>query len=112
MEIAYRLRRLGIKQIDIARELGVSPSAVAAVIHGKKTAYAVAASVAGKLSTSPEDLWPNRYCFRPRGPSPQRNKLNGDEKQPIETHYPSLCKTSVADSKPSPSVEWPLDSSN
>lgn len=85
IEIAYRLRRLGFKQIDIARELGVSPSVVGAVIHGRKTAHAVATAVANKLESSPEALWPERYRFRPRGPSPYRHQISCDECQAIAT---------------------------
>lgn len=72
LDICYRLRRAGIKQSDIARELKVSPAAVGNVIHGRKTAFAIAAHVAGLLGTQPEKLWPHRYRFQPRGPSPRR----------------------------------------
>lgn len=73
LDICYRLRRAGIKQSDIAKQLNVTPAAVGNVIHGRKTAFAIASHVATLLGTAPEKLWPHRYCFRPRGPSPRRS---------------------------------------
>lgn len=72
IDIAYRLKRLGVSQSDIARELGVSASVVGNVIHGRISSYEVACHVATLLGMVPTDLWPQRYSFRPRGRSAQR----------------------------------------
>ncbi len=72
IEIAYRLRRLGKTQAQIARDLGVSGAVVNNVIHGRITAYPVARCIAGLLGCGVEELWPSRYVFKPRGPSAQR----------------------------------------
>lgn len=72
IDIAYRLKRLGVSQSDIARELGVSASVVGNVIHGRISSFEVASHVAALLGLAPTDLWPQRYSFRPRGRSPRR----------------------------------------
>ncbi|MBP3982649.1 helix-turn-helix domain-containing protein [Acidovorax sp. JG5] len=66
VEINYRLRRLGKTQAQIAREVGVSGGVVSNVIHGRITAYAVAQHIAGLLGLRIEDIWPERYIFKPR----------------------------------------------
>ena len=74
VEINYRLRRLGKTQAQIAREVGVSGGVVSNVIHGRITAYAVAQHIAGLLGLRIEELWPERYIFKPR----QRQSLRED----------------------------------
>lgn len=66
VEINYRLRRVGKTQAQIAREVGVSGGVVSNVIHGRITAYAVAQHIAGLLGLRIEELWPERYIFKPR----------------------------------------------
>lgn len=66
VEINYRLRRVGKTQAQIAREVGVSGGVVSNVIHGRITAYAVAQHIAGLLGLQIEELWPERYIFKPR----------------------------------------------
>lgn len=66
VEINYRLRRLGKTQAQIAREVGVSGGVVSNVIHGRITAYAVAQHIASLLGLRIEELWPERYIFKPR----------------------------------------------
>lgn len=66
VEINYRLRRLGKTQAQIAREVGVSGGVVSNVIHGRITAYAVAQHIAGLLGLRIEEIWPERYIFKPR----------------------------------------------
>ena len=63
----YRLRRLGKTQADIARDLGVSGGVVNGVIHDRTTAHAVASHIAGLLGCTVQQLWPERYVFKPRG---------------------------------------------
>ncbi|WP_446719572.1 helix-turn-helix domain-containing protein [Hydrogenophaga sp. OTU3427] len=72
IDIAYRLKRLGLSQSDIARDLGVSASVVGNVIHGRISSFQVACHVANLLGMPPSELWPQRYTFRPRGRSPRR----------------------------------------
>ena len=66
LEISYRLKRLGKTQSAIARDLGVRQGVVSNVIHGRITAYAVAQHIAGLLGLRIEELWPERYIFKPR----------------------------------------------
>jgi lambda repressor-like predicted transcriptional regulator len=79
LEIAYRLKRLGVSQAGLARELGVSSSVVGNVIHGRISAFEVASHVATLLGMSAAELWPQRYTFRPRGPSPRRRSESSGE---------------------------------
>lgn len=66
VEINYRLRRLGKTQEQIAREVGVSGGVVSNVIHGRVTAYAVAKHIANLLALEVQEIWPERYVFKPR----------------------------------------------
>ena len=85
IEINYRLRRLGKTQTDIARELGVQGGVVSNVIHGRITAHGVALHIAELLGQTVQDLWPDRYVFKPRTPTSKRPKhvqplvLTGEE---------------------------------
>lgn len=79
LEIAYRLKRLGVSQAELARELGVSASVVGNVIHGRISAFEIASHVAALLGTSAAELWPQRYTFRPRGRSPRRGAEHAGE---------------------------------
>lgn len=72
IEIIYRLRRLGITQARLARELGVSGGVVNNVIHGRITAHSVANYIAALLGCQIGEIWPERYTFKPRGPAPNR----------------------------------------
>lgn len=66
VEINYRLRRLGKTQAQIAHEVGVSGGVVSNVIHSRITAYAVARHIADLLGLQIEEIWPERYVFKPR----------------------------------------------
>lgn len=66
IEINYRLRRLGKTQAQIAQDVGVSGGVVSNVIHGRITAYAVAKHIASLLGLKIEEIWPERYIFKPR----------------------------------------------
>lgn len=72
LEITYRLKRLGLTQSGIPRQLGVSISVVGNVIHDRVTAYDIASHIAQLLGEEVSALWPNRYCFKPRGSMAQR----------------------------------------
>ncbi len=74
IEIIYRLQRLGKSQAQIARELGVSGGVVNNVIRDRITAYEIARYIAGLLDCKVEEVWPERYTFKPRGPSSHRTK--------------------------------------
>ncbi|MDO9004367.1 MAG: helix-turn-helix domain-containing protein [Aquabacterium sp.] len=67
LEINYRLKRAGLSQTAIARELGVSQSVVGNVIHNRITAFEVASYIARALGEELTALWPDRYTFKPRG---------------------------------------------
>lgn len=75
VEINYRLRRLGKTQAQIAREVGVSGGVVSNVIHGRITAFAVAQHIADLLGLRIEDIWPERYIFKPRQRQSHKEKL-------------------------------------
>lgn len=75
VEINYRLRRLGKTQAQIAREVGVSGGVVSNVIHGRITAYAVAQHIASLLGLRIEELWPERYIFKPRQRQSRREDM-------------------------------------
>jgi Ner family transcriptional regulator len=75
LEITYRLKRAGLSQTQIARELGVSASVVGNVIHNRITAFEVANHIAGALGEDINTLWPERYTFKPRGRSTQRKAV-------------------------------------
>lgn len=66
IEINYRLRRLGKTQTQIALELGIRGGVVSNVIHGRVTAYTVAQYIAELLGQSVQEIWPDRYVFKPR----------------------------------------------
>jgi len=66
IDIVYQLKRLGVSQTEIARTLGVRQGVVSNVIHNKASAHAVATYIAQLLNSTPQTLWPQRYCFKPR----------------------------------------------
>jgi lambda repressor-like predicted transcriptional regulator len=74
LDISYRLKRLGKTQTQIARDLGVRQGVVSNVIHDRVTAYGVATYIAELLGMRVDELWPARYCFKPRGPATKRRK--------------------------------------
>lgn len=78
LDISYRLKRLGKTQTQIARDLGVRQGVVSNVIHDRVTAHGVASYIAELLGMQVDELWPARYCFKPRGPATKRRKV-GEE---------------------------------
>ncbi len=84
LDIAFNLRRRGVRQTAIARELGVTPSTVGNVIHGRATSHMVASHIAELLGLELSELWPSKYCYRPRRLSAhqaQAGDLKGDAKR-------------------------------
>ena len=82
LDISYRLKRLGKTQSEIARDLGVRQGVVCNVIHDRATAHGVASYIAGLLGMRIEELWPDRYCFKPRAPTRRKrsveNRIDGE----------------------------------
>ena len=82
LEISYRLKRLGKTQSAIARDLGVRQGVVSNVIHDRATAHGVASYIAELLGMQAEELWPDRYCFKPRAQTrrtrPLENCIDGE----------------------------------
>ncbi len=74
LDISYRLKRLGKTQTQIAHDLGVRQGVVSNVIHDRVTAHGVATYIAELLGMRVDELWPARYCFKPRGPATKRRK--------------------------------------
>ncbi|MGB4487107.1 MAG: helix-turn-helix domain-containing protein [Pseudomonas veronii] len=58
--IKMRLRLVGSSLAQVARELGVQPSTVAAVSRGKTRSRRIEAAIGAKLGIPPERLWPER----------------------------------------------------
>jgi len=52
------LKKAGVKQIDIARRLGVSAQFVNAVASGKRSTFRVKTAIAEALNKPITDLWP------------------------------------------------------
>jgi len=65
-EINYRLRKVGYSQADLAKELAVSSAVISNTIHGRITSYNVAQRISGLLEMEIGQIWPDRYCFKPR----------------------------------------------
>jgi len=84
LEINYRLRRAGYTQRAVARELNVSLSVVGNVIHDRVTSHGVAVFIARLIGSDVQELWPNRYVFKPRGASPRRGGLRATGPTPGE----------------------------
>ena len=82
LDISYRLKRHGKTQSEIARDLGVRQGVVSNVIHDRATAHGVASYIAGLLGMRIEELWPDRYCFKPRAPTRRKrsveNRIDGE----------------------------------
>lgn len=82
LDISYRLKRLGKTQSQIARDLGVRQGVVSNVIHDRATAHGVASYIADLLGMRVEELWPDRYCFKPRAPmrraGPAGSRIDGE----------------------------------
>jgi Ner family transcriptional regulator len=74
IDINYKLKKIGITQASLARELGISTGVVNNVIHGKVTAYSIAQHIAKLIGHEVNEVWPNLYVFKPRGASKRRNK--------------------------------------
>lgn len=81
LEISYRLKRLGLTQAGLARQLGVSTSVVGNVIHDRVTAFDIARHIAQLLGEDVSTLWPHRYCFKPRGSMAQRKNQRTQEER-------------------------------
>lgn len=66
LDINYALRKQGLNQSIIARTLSVSPSVVSSVISGRASSFVVATYIAQRLGSDINELWPNKYVFKPR----------------------------------------------
>ncbi len=65
-EIVFQLRKHGVTQSDIAKELNVTYSSVSNVIHGRATSFRIAVRLAAQIGRTVQELWPGRYEFKPR----------------------------------------------
>lgn len=64
------LKAVGSSIADIAAELGVAPSTVTIVCQGHRRSHRIQKEVARRLSTTPSELFPERYT------SDEGEKLN------------------------------------
>ncbi len=49
----------GIKQVDLAKQLSVDPSAVSAIVSGRKRSRRIRLAIARALRYDVRDLWPD-----------------------------------------------------
>lgn len=56
-----RLRLAGTSLAQIARDLGVTPTTVTSVSQGDRRSRRIEHTIALRLSTTPDKLWPDRY---------------------------------------------------
>jgi lambda repressor-like predicted transcriptional regulator len=72
-KIQDELRKTGITQAGIARDLGVKNSAVSLVVSGKGTSDKVRKHIAKCINTPVEAIWPETYLVKDdptkRGPA-------------------------------------------
>lgn len=61
-QIKMQLRLAGSSLAQVARELGVQTSTVAAVSRGKSRSRRIEDGIAAKLGHTPQQLWPDRYA--------------------------------------------------
>ena len=72
--IKMQLRLAGSSLTQVARDLGVQRSTVAAVSRGTSRSRRIEDRIATVLATAPERLWPERYSpasSRPCSPCPE-----------------------------------------
>lgn len=65
-DIKASLRKRGVTLADIAKELGISPSAVSHVLVRQRSRR-VEKSIADKIGLSLEEVWGQRYSNHNRG---------------------------------------------
>ena len=59
--VRARLRLAGTSFSDIARELNITPASVSLVSQGRRRSRKVERTIAAKLGTTPEQIWPAFY---------------------------------------------------
>ena len=59
LEIKYRLARKGIKQMDIAKNIGVSRATISYVVNGHSPSARIREAVAEALGLPVGDIWPD-----------------------------------------------------
>lgn len=64
--LQFELRKRGYTQAALAKLIGVHHSTVNNVLHGRETSHRVAAKVAELVGRPIEELFPDRYVYRPR----------------------------------------------
>lgn len=64
--LQFELRKRGYTQAALAKLIGVSHSTVNNVLHGRATSHPVAEKVAELLGKPIQELFPDRYVYRPR----------------------------------------------
>lgn len=59
-DLKARLRKAGITLVSLAKEMGVTPSAVSRSLR-TKVSRRIDETIAAALGKRPEDIWPDRY---------------------------------------------------
>jgi lambda repressor-like predicted transcriptional regulator len=65
-DIKAELRKLGFKQRDVSRLLGLSDEIVHNVIQGRTTSFRCAKLIAELIDRDIDEIWPGRYSRRLR----------------------------------------------
>lgn len=65
-DIKAAIRKTGVSQSDIARQLKVSPQVVSDVIRGSSRSERVASAIAAVIGLSIHEVWPNQYSHASR----------------------------------------------
>lgn len=87
-EINCRIRQTGKTQPKIAKDLGISAATVNNVIRGRVSSFAVAQHIAELLECEVNQLWPDRYIFKPR-----KKEKDSRQQSLILTGETGTCKT-------------------
>lgn len=61
VEIKVALIRSGVSQVQIAKSLGINPSAVSRVIDGSSVSHRVRKAVAEATGIDLKQIWPSTY---------------------------------------------------
>jgi len=68
-DIRIAMFRAGISQASIARQVGVSPTAVHRIIEGKNVSHRIRKAISDAVGLQLERIWPSTYlCGGPRKP--------------------------------------------
>jgi lambda repressor-like predicted transcriptional regulator len=71
LDIQYHLKKRGVTQKQLARELAVSDMAISYVIHGKLVSRRIMIAIADTIEMPPEDVF-HWYFIQGKSPCPSK----------------------------------------